>query len=65
MEDKIKAIENQIENLRDERENHSREEHRSKKNVRKHKLTLELIDKVIDDLIHRKEELLMKTPQEG
>ena len=67
MEDKIKAIEEQIDRLRGKKEKHSNEEHRSKKKVLKQKLALELVNNVIDDLEHRKEELLRmrKTPPEG
>ncbi len=67
MEDKIKAIEEQVERLRCKKKKHSNEEHRSKKKVLKQKLTMELINNIIDDLEHRKEELLRmrKTPPEG
>jgi hypothetical protein len=57
MENKIKAIEEQIEKLLGEKEKFSREEPKSKKKALQQKLTLELIDKVIGDLESRKAEL--------
>ncbi len=65
MENKIKAIEKQIEKLRLEREKCSREEHRSQKKILHQNLTLELIDKVIGDLETRKKGLSQtsKTPE--
>ncbi len=68
MEDKIKAIEDQIKKLRGEKEEHSSKVQGSKnKRILQQKLTFELIDKVIDDLEHRKEELsrIMKAPPKG
>lgn len=57
MENKIKAIEEQIDKLRGEREKVSREEHRSKKRILQQKLTLDLLDRVIVDLENRQKDL--------
>ncbi len=66
MENKIKAIEEQIEKLRLERKRCSGVEHRSKKKILHQKITMELIDKVIGDLENRKEGLsqTIKTPDD-
>lgn len=66
MENKIKAIEEQIEKLRLERQKCSGEEHRSQKKILHQNLTMELIDKVIGDLENRKKGLSQtsKTPKD-
>ena len=54
MKEKIKAIEEQIEKLRDERNKRFGKGYRSEKEGRLQRLTLDLIDNVIDDLELRK-----------
>jgi hypothetical protein len=57
MEERLRAIEDQIEKLRMEREKRSHQSHSTQRDIMLQKLVIELLDQVINDLELRKMDL--------